>query len=153
MSYRILADLVLVIHALFVGFVVFGLLLILIGRWRGWGWVRSFWFRLAHLLAIGLVVVQAWIGVLCPLTILEQNLRRCAGDEGYAGGFVAHHLHRLLFFEAEPWVFTLIYTLFGAAVLATLLLVPPRRPRACRRYRADRELSAEGSSICTIDCP
>ena len=70
--FGLLADGVLVAHALFIAFVVFGQVLILLGLLLGWRWVRNFRFRIAHLAAIGIVVVQAWIGVLCPLTILEN---------------------------------------------------------------------------------
>ena len=71
----VLADLVLVSHALFVGFVVFGFALILAGLALGWAWARSPGFRYAHLAAIGVVVVQAWFGIECPLTTLESALR------------------------------------------------------------------------------
>jgi hypothetical protein len=126
-GYALLADAILVIHALFVAFVVFGLVLILLGLWLGWSWVRNFWFRAAHLAAIGIVVAQSWLGVLCPLTRWENALRRAAGEAGYSGSFVQHWLHRVLFFEAAPWVFTLIYTVFGAAVVVAWLFGRPRR--------------------------
>ena len=57
--YRALADMVLVLHFTFVAFVVGGLLLILIGGFRGWRWIQNPWFRAAHLLGIAVVVVQA----------------------------------------------------------------------------------------------
>lgn len=125
-GYALLADAILIIHALFVGFVVFGLVLILLGLWLGWGWVRNFWFRIAHLVAIGIVVAQSWVGVLCPLTIWENALRRAAGEAGYSGSFIQHWLHEILFYEAEPWVFTLVYTVFGAAVILTWVYGRPR---------------------------
>jgi hypothetical protein len=125
-GYALLADAVLIVHALFVAFVVFGLVLILLGLWLGWGWVRNFWFRIAHLAAIGIVVAQSWVGVLCPLTLWENALRRAAGDAGYSGSFIQHWLHELLFYEAAPWVFTLVYTAFGAAVVLTWVFGRPR---------------------------
>ncbi|ANM31995.1 membrane protein [Acidobacteria bacterium Mor1] len=124
--YRLLADLTLYVHVAFVAFVVFGLILILIGGPLGWSWVRNPRFRLCHLVAIGIVVIQAWIGVICPLTILEMSLRDRAGDATYAGSFIAHWFDRLLFYQAPQWVFTLCYTLFGAAVLASWIWVRPR---------------------------
>ena len=75
MLYRVLADLVLIIHTSFIAFVVVGLVLIWVGYFRGWEWTRSWWFRGAHLLAIGYVVAQAFMGVTCPLTDLENALR------------------------------------------------------------------------------
>ena len=128
--YRLLADLTLYVHVGFVAFVVFGLILILVGGPLGWSWVRNPRFRLAHLVAIGIVVVQAWLGVICPLTIFEMWLRDRAGDATYAGSFIAHWFDRLLFYQAPQWVFTLCYTLFGAAVLVSWIWV---RPRPLRR--------------------
>ena len=125
--YGFLADAVLILHAAVIVFVVGGLVTILIGAVAGWGWVRHRWFRVAHLLAIGYVVLQAYAGLTCPLTDLENHLRIQAGEEPYApSGFIAHWLHRLIFFEAEAWVFTLGYSLFGAAVLAAMVFAPPR---------------------------
>lgn len=130
--YRVAADVVVVVHFTYVACVVLGLVLILAGRARGWQWIRNFWVRLLHLVMIGVVVVQAWLGLVCPLTTLENTLRRRAGEATYRGGFIARWVHELLFFDAEPWVFTLCYTLFGLAVVATLFAAPPRRPGAAR---------------------
>jgi len=126
--YRILADAVLLIHAAFVVFVVVGLALLLIGLMRRWRWVRNFWFRAAHLLAIVIVVGQAWCGLLCPLTTLENSFRIRAGGATYPGSFVAYWVHRLLFHDAPWWVFTICYTAFGVLVLATFVFGGPRRP-------------------------
>lgn len=122
----LLADLVLILHAAFIGFVVIGLILILLGGTMRWRWVRNRWFRFAHLAGIGLVVVQAWFGIMCPLTTLENHLRHKAGQPVYELGFIADHVHRLIFFEAPGWVFSLCYTVFGLLVLAGLWLVPPK---------------------------
>ena len=126
-GYLIAADAILLLHVLFVGFVVIGLALIFIGKWRDWHWVHRFWFRIAHLAAIGFVVLQSWLGAICPLTIWEMNLRELAGDAVYEGAFIAHWLQALLYYEAPLWVFTLVYTLFGALVVASWFWVRPRR--------------------------
>jgi hypothetical protein len=123
--YHTLADGVLVTHVAFVGFVVIGLALILLGGLRRWSWVRNRWFRRAHLAAIGLVVVQAWLGIICPLTTLEMFLREKAGDATYQGTFIAHWLHRLIFFEAPLWVFTVGYSVFALAVILSWWFVRP----------------------------
>ena len=124
--YRLAADLVLYLHVGFVVFVVAGLLLIVSGHIAGWRWVRNGWFRLAHLAAIAVVVLQAWLGVLCPLTSLETWLRDKAGDAGYPGAFIAHWVEQLLYYDAPAWVFTLCYTIFGLLVLACWIWVRPR---------------------------
>ena len=125
---RLLADLIVVFHAAYVSFVVFGLVAILVGVAFRWGWVRNFWFRALHLTAIGIVVAEALVGMTCPLTDWEKRLRQSAGRASYPGDFLGHWAHRLIFYQAEPWVFTVIYILFGLAVLAAFVLAPPRRP-------------------------
>lgn len=128
-AWSLLADFVLVVHALFVGFVVIGQALILGGLWRGWVWVRQRAFRLAHLAAIGVVVLQGWLGMLCPLTIIENALRQRAGQLPYTGSFIQHWLHRIIFYEADGWVFTAVYTAFAALVALTWYYAPPRARR------------------------
>lgn len=130
--YRLGADGLLAIHALFVSFVIGGLVLTLIGKACKWRWVRNFWFRLAHLGGIGFVVLQTWLGKLCPLTIWEMELRARAGDTPYAGSFMAHWLGELLYYDAPWWVFIAAYTLFGLLVVASWIWVPPVRPKKQR---------------------
>lgn len=120
--YNFLADTILVVHFAFVVFVVFGFILKLLGLLAGWSWVHNRKFRIAHLAAIGVVVLQAWFGQLCPLTIWENELRQRAGQSGYTESFIGHWLHEILFYQAEPWVFTTIYTCFGALVLLVWFL-------------------------------
>jgi hypothetical protein len=124
--YRLAADLILAGHVLVVGFIVLGLLLILVGKPAAWGWVRNPWFRSVHLLAIGIVVLQAWVGRICPLTTWEMQLRARAGEATYTGAFVAHWLERLLYYEAPAWVFATCYTAFGALVAFSWYWVRPR---------------------------
>ena len=121
-----LADAILVLHVGIVAFVVLGTALILVGGWRRWSWVRGFKWRLAHLLLMGFVMLQAWLGELCPLTVWEQALRRRAGQAVYDESFIEHWLSRLIFFEAPWWAFVAAYTGFAALVLVAWIKVPPR---------------------------
>lgn len=125
LPFQLLADLVLGLHFAIVVFVVGGLLVVVIGNLAGIGWVNRPWFRVAHLAAIGFVVVQAWLGAMCPLTSLEAWLRLQARASTYAGSFIEHWVHRLLFYDAPSWVFTLAYSLFGLAVAAAWWRFPP----------------------------
>lgn len=127
--YAAVADLVVAAHVAYVAFVVLGLLLTLAGIARRWEWVRNPWFRGMHLATILIVVAEAWLGIVCPLTTWEKRLRRLAGQATYGGDFVGRWLHEALFFDLPPWAFTLIYTAFGLAVLATFVFAPPRRRR------------------------
>jgi len=87
MAYRILADLVVGVHALFVVFVVAGGLLAL-----RWPWVAA-----AHLPAAVWGTLIEFRGWICPLTPLEQSLRASAGQAGYEGGFIEHYLLPVLY--------------------------------------------------------
>ncbi len=127
--YTFLADVVVVIHAAYIAFVIFGLLVVLAGIVLRWKWIRNFWFRAIHLVMIGIVVVQALFGVICPLTSLEKKLQTMGGEATYDRSFIGHWVHELIFYDASPSTFTVIYCAFGAMVLATFVLAPPRRPR------------------------
>lgn len=133
--YRHAADLILATHVAIVAFIVCGLMLTLIGRVKAWHWVRNPWFRLTHLVAITVVVVQSWLGQACPLTIWEMALRERAGDSTYGESFIAHWLGELLYVEAPWWVFVLAYSAFGALVIASWVWV---RPRSFRRIDTGR---------------
>ena len=122
----VLADAVLIAHFAFVLFVTGGLLLIWIGAAAGWRWVRNPWFRFAHLAAIVFVAGEALVGVWCPLTVWEAELRGVRAEKS----FLAQWIHRLMYYEFPEWVFTTAYVLFTLAVAATLWLVPPVRSRA-----------------------
>ena len=124
--YLIAADLILILHVLFVAFIVIGLFLILLGKYRGWSWIRDPWFRSAHVAAIAVVALQSWLGVLCPLTILEKELRLRAGEGVYAGSFISHILETILYYRAPPWIFGVSYTIFVVIVVASWLWVRPR---------------------------
>jgi hypothetical protein len=127
--YRALADAVLVAHVGVVLFIVGGLVLILAGGRLNWAWVRGIRFRALHLAAIGYVVITTWFGIECGLTTLEQSLRTKADQTSFEGDFIAHWLSRLLFYEAPPWAFIAVYTLFGLLVLWSWIAVRPRRNR------------------------
>jgi Protein of Unknown function (DUF2784) len=126
MIFRILADLTIVVHFAYVLFVILGLFLTLVGWARRWDWVKNRWFRSIHLATILIVVLEAWVGLTCPLTTLEKWLRGMAGQTAYRGDFIVNWVHNAMFFDASPSVFTIAYTLFGSLVLLTLWFVPPR---------------------------
>jgi hypothetical protein len=125
---RFLADLILVVHFGIVLYIVVGQAAICIGWLARWRCVRNPWFRWTHLLAMGVVAAQALVGVICPLTLWENALRREAGDTGrYESTFVQHWIGEWLFFDWEPAVFTAIYLGFFALVALSWWAVPPDR--------------------------
>lgn len=128
------ADAVLFLHALFVAFIILGLLLIFLGKFLSWSWVRNPWFRWAHLIGIGVVVIQSWLGIICPLTIWESALRSKSGGAVYVGSFIAHWLETLLYYRAPAWAFVTAYTAFGLLVgLSWFWMRPHSFPKRNRR--------------------
>jgi Protein of Unknown function (DUF2784) len=126
LPYQLLADVVLSVHFGIVLFVAGGLVFIVVGGFRGWPLVRKLWFRAAYLTALAVVVAQAWLGTVCPLTTLEMWLRARAREGTYSGSFIEHWLARLLYYEAPGWVFTVAYSAFGLAVVASWWVFPPK---------------------------
>jgi len=121
------ADVILLLHVLFVAFVVIGLVLIFVGKVRFWSWIRNPWFRIIHLAAITVVVVQSWLGLICPLTTIEMALRSRAGDTVYSGSFISHWLNNILYYQIPPWIFAVSYMAFAAVVVASWFWIRPRR--------------------------
>ncbi|MGB1036803.1 MAG: DUF2784 domain-containing protein [Candidatus Puniceispirillales bacterium] len=87
MFYHVAAEVIVVIHFLFICFVVAGGFLVL--RWRWLAWI--------HLPVVAwgaLVELMSWV---CPLTPLENWLRRAAGGQGYEGGYIEHYLLPIIY--------------------------------------------------------
>ena len=119
MGWRILADLLVFLHLAFAAFVVFGAFL----AWK-WRWVI---YAHAPALAWGLWVETS--GQICPLTPLEIDLRRLAGEAGYQGGFLDHYVVTLLYppglTREDQWVLAAL--LLAANIVAYGALLRPRR--------------------------
>jgi hypothetical protein len=126
--YSLLADLVLLIHFAFVAFVALGFLVIWVGYFCRWPFVRDLRFRVAHFLAIGVVLAESLSGFICPLTTWEDQLRMHAGEAaGYSGSFIQHWVGRILFHDWSEQTFTYLYVGFFMLVGITFWVVRPRR--------------------------
>ena len=110
MLHRFLADAVLVFHLLFIVFAVLGGLLAL--RWRWVPWV--------HLPALAWGATVEFTGWICPLTPLENQLRRAGGEAGYSAGFIEHYLLPVLYPDAltrdTQFILGMVLVLINAAV-------------------------------------
>lgn len=126
MWYTIGADVIVAIHLAFVLFVVLGQLVIGVGVVARWRWVRNFWFRILHLTAILIVASEALLGIACPLTVWEDQLRKAAGQTVTDGTFIGRLSHELLFYDFSEAFFTYCYVGFAALVLLTFVIAPPR---------------------------
>ncbi len=128
--YGYLADFTVGIHLGYCAYVVIGQLLIWAGLLLGWRWIRNPWFRVTHLLAIGIVVLEEIYEYRCPLTVWEEQLRELAGQATTGETFLGRMMHDLLFIEGQPpEFFTWLYGIVGGLVLLTFIAAPPRWPR------------------------
>ncbi len=107
--YSLLADLVVAIHLGYACFVLFGFLAVFLGILKRWTWTRNPPFRISHLACTALVAAEAAMGVTCPLTTLENNLLRTAGETGYDRSFIGNLMNNVLFYNAPESVFTTVY--------------------------------------------
>lgn len=113
----VIADIVMLIHFMFVAFVVGGQSLIIIGYHRKWRLAANLLIPRLHMACVLYVVVQAWAGQWCPLTLLENRYRQTAGQETYRSSFIQDWVGRTIYYDAPHWVFMIIYTVFGAVAL------------------------------------
>src|SRR4051812_21040112 len=128
MWYGLAADLVVAIHVAYVGYVIFGQLAVILAAPMKWQWARNPWFRFTHLLAIGIVAVEAIQGWPCPLTVWEGQLRELAGQTfNGSQSFMGKLLHDVLFLENVPQlVLNTGYVAMMILVLQGLIMYPPR---------------------------
>jgi hypothetical protein len=122
MLYRLLADLVVVLHCGFVLFVVLGGLLAL-------RWPRAAWLHLpAALWGAGIEFAAG----ICPLTPLENHLRRLGGEAGYSGGFVEHYVLPVLYPDGLTRGVQLGIGIFVVLLNASVYLLVWRRSRRAK---------------------
>ncbi len=126
--YALLADAIVCFHFCYVAFAIGGEIFILLGGLCRCNWVRNYPFRIVHLCAVALVAVESVIGVPCPLTVWEYNLRNLAGQHTEEQiGFFARIVRSIIFYDFPDWVFTVIYIAFALLVIGTFVFIHPRR--------------------------
>ena len=129
MSWQILlADFIVAVHAGYIVFVLLGQVFIWIGLMLGWAWVRNPWFRIIHVLAIVVVALEAVVGMPCPLTVWEDELRIAAGVPVQESTFVGRIAHALIRVDIpfDHWLLQSSYYIVAALILITFVLAPPR---------------------------
>lgn len=125
LSPQIAATLILLIHLGIVAFNVFGLVIIPVGGWLRWDFVRGFWWRFAHVLSLAVVALQAVLGRSCFLTIWESALR-AGSDAAEPTPMIATWINGVLYWPLPLWVFAAGYVGVLLYVLMLWRWVPPR---------------------------
>lgn len=120
---------VLGVHVALIAFNVAGLVLIPLGAWRHWRWIRGFWWRLAHLLILAAVAVQALAGRVCFLTLWQSRLT----GNGNPQPLIAGWIDKVIYWPLPLWFFTVLYIAVWLYVVFLWWRFPPRLPR--RRHK------------------
>lgn len=123
--YSVAISTVYVIHLLYALAIVIGFILIIIGFFAGWRWIRNFIFRLIHLLMIGIVALESIFNVECPLTWLEYKLMSLDHIRHSSMPFIAGMADKVLYYNFPIWLFNAIYIVFGLIVVITWFIIPP----------------------------
>ena len=123
--WRFVADTVLIVHVGVAAFLVAGQLAIIAGGIFRTRWVRDPWFRVVHLGLIVFIAGQSILGLICPLTHLEQYLRTLARQPSSHQTITEAWFSHLLFFDAPSWVFIAAHSVAAVVILATWFAVPP----------------------------
>lgn len=124
------ALLILGVHLAVIAFNVAGCVLVPIGAWLRWRWVREFWWRLAHLLSLAVVALQALLGRACFLTIWQGDVAGHATTQPLIAGWI----DRLIYWPLPLWVFAVAYVVVFVYVIALWMLVRPRAATGFRRH-------------------
>ena len=136
MYYSLLADVIVVVHLAYACFVLFGFMAIVIGVPRSWKWIKNLHFRTIHLVCTVFVPLQTLLGMICPLTTLENFFLRASGAEGYSRSFIGNLVSKILFYDAPEWVFGIIYVALAIVVIIYYIFYPPMRLAGkFQRYR------------------
>lgn len=126
----ILGQAVLATHLGVIAFNLFGLIIVPLGAWRGWGFVRVRWWRALHLASMAMVVLQALFGRACLLTLWQDVLT----GGGRQDPLIMRVINRLIYWPLPMWAFTNAYAaLFVYALMLWRLVPPGPRPSSARR--------------------
>ena len=120
------ANLIALLHLAYFLFIVLGTVAIVVGPTRGWTWVRNLPFRLLHIAAVYVVLIEDTLGIPCPLNVMQWGLRTASGGPQEATAGVGGLLDALLFRTIPGWSLDVMYWSLGVALLVLLYFVPPR---------------------------
>ena len=125
-KYLLAADGILLMHFAVVAFVFLGFIFIWIGHFAKRKFARNAKFRICHIVAMGIVLSEALVGLICPLTEWENSLRVKGGqDQVYETSFMREWIHKIMFYDFSEQTFMIVYALFFALILLTFWMIPP----------------------------
>ena len=110
-----IADIVLMFHFTIVIFITFGFFLIPIGYKSNWIWVKNFKLRIFHCGMMLCITLEALLGITCPLTSIENNLRGIDKTTS----FISYWINQIIYWDLPSQFFIILYC---AVLIWTFLL-------------------------------
>ena len=138
MLYKILADLIVIMHFSWLLFMLTGFILTLCGFfWKGF--FDRWLFRTLHLFGIAYVSLLALMGKYCPLTVWE-NVLRAKYDPSliYAGSFIIHYVEKLVYPDIDPLIIRIPTTFIAVFTILVFIIRPPAKIKNIFRKPRDR---------------
>lgn len=127
MVYKIFADIIVVMHFVWILFMLWGFILTLVGFWRR-GFFERWLFRTLHLFGIVYVSLLAIMGKYCPLTIWENTLRaKYAPGLTYPGSFMIHYIEELVYPDVNPLIIQIPTISIAVFTVLVFIISPPQR--------------------------
>ena len=118
----LLADIVLILHFFIVIFITIGFVLIPIGYFNNWAWIKSYKLRLVHCSLMFLVTLETLLGITCPLTSIENNLRAISSNKS----FISFWIEKIIYWDFPTIFFIFLYFIFLGWTLLMWKIYPPK---------------------------
>ena len=117
-----LADIVLILHFFIVIFITVGFFLIPLGYYYNWNWIKSLKLRLFHCGLMFLVTFETLVGITCPLTSIENNLRGMSNSKS----FISFWIEKIIYWDFPTKFFIFLYFIFLGWTLLMWKIYPPK---------------------------
>ena len=121
--YYLISDIVLILHFCIVIFITLGFFLVPVGYKLNWEWLRNIKLRSLHLGLICLVALETFLGVKCPLTIIEIKLNNL----NYSETFIAYWISRVVYWDLPTLFFIVLYALCVTWTILMWKIFPPSK--------------------------
>ena len=117
-----LADIILILHFLVVIFITVGFLLVPIGYYYDWRWIKNFKLRLFHFGLMFIVTFETLVGITCPLTSIENYLRGINNSKS----FISFWIEKIIYWDFPTSFFIFLYFVFLGWTLLMWEIYPPK---------------------------
>ena len=121
--FYLISDIVLILHFCIVIFITLGFFLVPVGYKLNWEWLRNIKLRSLHLGLICLVALETFLGVKCPLTIIEIKLNNL----NYSETFIAYWISRVVYWDLPTLFFIVLYALCVIWTILMWKIFPPSK--------------------------